>query len=123
MANRILPGYNMPVGEKIDLIIDHDGPSSYTNSGVFSTSGETLNASDIGLGGLEMVNAGMLSSDGLNFVQITPTNQSTSTTAVGTGGNALTSVKIHWYVLASGAEVANGTNLSAKSIRLHIRGV
>jgi hypothetical protein len=119
-ANRVLPGYTMPVGAKYEIIIDHDGPGSYNNTGTFATSGEIINAADIGIGGFELVSDQTLSSDGLNYVLIQLPNQSTS---VEPQGNALPTARIHWYVTATNAEVANAVNLAGKSVRLQIRGV
>jgi hypothetical protein len=118
MANRILPGYLMPVGEKLELVVDHDGPASYVNTGTFSSSGEIINASDFGLGGFELCQIDALSSDGLNYGYVVLNGQSTSV-----GGNAVPTATIHWYVLATNVEVANAQNLSTKSLRLQIRGV
>ena len=119
MANRILPGYVMPVGDKYEVVVDHDGPASYNNTGTPATSGETINASDLGLGGIELCQVDALSSDGLNYVLVTIVGQSTS----GNVGNAVTSVTLRWFVVATNAEVANTVNLSGKSVRLQIRGV
>jgi hypothetical protein len=118
MANRILPGYVNVIGDKYEVILDRDGPASYVNTGTFATSGDVLYASDFGLGGFEVVQADALSSDGLNFGWIFLPGQSTSV-----GGNAVPTAVIHWYVLATNAEVANGVALNTKSIRLQIRGV
>lgn len=117
MANRILPGYMMPNGAKYDLIVDHDGPSSYAGG---ASGGETINASDFGLGGIETIEIPMLSNDSLTSAIATLTGQSIST---GNIGNAVTQAKIRYFVVATGAEVANAVDLSAKSFRLQIRGV
>jgi hypothetical protein len=119
-VNRVIPGYTQPVGAKYELIVDHDGPASYNNTGTFATSGEVLNASDFGFGGFETVDPQGLSSDGLNYVWIQLPNQSTSADNI---GNAVPTCRIHWYVAATNAEVANTVNLAGKSIRLQIRAV
>lgn len=119
MANRILPGYVTSLGAKYEIIVDHDGPASYNNTGTGLTSGETINASDFGLGGIELIQADSISSDGVNTVYPTIINQSTS----GPQGNAVPTATLRWFVTATGAEVANAVNLSGKSIRLQIRGV
>jgi hypothetical protein len=116
MANRPLPGYPQPVGAKYEMVFDHDGPASYNNTGVTLTSGETINASDVGFGGIEYAEADGVSSDGLNYCYIMYLNQSTSGS-----GNALPSFVVRWFVLATGAEVANAVNLSTKSIRIRLR--
>src|ERR1700678_2878105 len=118
MANRILPGYLTQISDKLEVVVDHDGPASYNNTGTFATSGETINASDFGLGGFELVQIDALSSDGLNYGYVVLVGQSTSV-----GGNAVPTAVIHWYVLATNVEVANAQNLSTKSLRLQIRGV
>lgn len=114
MANRIVSDEIW--GKQHIIIIDHDGPASYTNSGVFSTSGETVNASDLGVGGFDFVDEITLSSDGLNTVEIAFPSISTS----GNFGDAQTKFTVHWFVAASGAEVANAVNLSTKAVRLRL---
>src|SRR5882762_1898866 len=104
-------------GAKYELVVDHDGPSSYAG-GVGN--GEVVLASDFGLGGIELCQVDALSSDGLNYAYVTLTGQSTK---AGITADAVASLKIRWYVLATNAEVANATDLSGKSIRLQIRGV
>src|SRR5712672_1081935 len=108
MANKILPGYIMQVGSKLEVVIDHDGPASYANVVVNAGLGDVINAADLGMGGFEDVNVDGLSSDGLNYVYATPVN--------GGSGNAVPSIQLRWIVLATSAEVANAVNLSTKSI-------
>ena len=120
MANRFLDGYVLQVADKLEIVVDHDGPASYVNTNTFATSGEVINASDFGLGGFELVQVDALSSDGLNYAYVVLSGQSTSTGVKGTLGTQAT---IHWYVLSTNVEVANAVNLSTKSIRLQIRGV
>ena len=117
MPNRPMAGYPQPVGAKYEMVIDHDGPASYNNTGVTLTSGETINASDLGFGGIEYAEADAVSSDGVNYVYVMNLNQSTS----GPMANALPSVVLRWFVLATGLEVANAVNLSGKSIRVRLR--
>lgn len=129
MANRILAGYVMPLGDKYDMVVDHDGPASYTNSGTFATSGDQINASDFGLGGFEYIEVDGLSSDGVNAVQIVlgatvagATNLQPAPTT--SPGPVVTTAVIHWYTTPSSAtEVSNLTNLSTKYVRIRIRGV
>jgi hypothetical protein len=110
-GNKILPGYLFQLGGgKNAMCWDHPGPASYVNSGTYSTSGETINAIDLGLGGFDGVWAAGDSADGLYFVVLIPKN--------GGDGNAIPSYTVHWFVRASGAEVANTTNLSASLVRL-----
>jgi hypothetical protein len=114
MANRVIS--NSVQGVKHILVVDHDGPASYNNTGVFTTSGETINASDFGYGGFEFVDEISLSSDQLNTVLIVLPGQSTT----GNFGDARPTAVIHWFVQVGGAEVGNGIPLSGKSIRLRL---
>jgi hypothetical protein len=131
MAIRSLAGYPQPVGEKYETYVDIDGPVSYANTGTFATSGQQLNASDLGFGGLESVETLTdASSDGVNgFIVVLgatvagATNLSKAPPA-GSPGDVAQSAVIHWYTGPSlGAEVANGVNLSGKYIRLRVRAV
>ena len=115
MANRALPGYEMPVGVKKEITLDHDGPASYSNIVVNAGTGDVITAADIGMGGIETVDVDSLSSDGLNYVWVEYIN--------GGNGNAVPSIRLRWIVLSSNAEVGNTVNLSSKSIRLRFRGV
>ena len=130
MGIRVLAGYPQQVGEKIEAIVDIDGPSSYGNTGTFATSGQQINASDFGLGGFEMIGTDNLSADGVNAVQIVlgatvaGTKDIATAPPAGSPGDVAKTAVIHWYTTpASSAEVANGTNLSGKYVRLQIRGV
>jgi hypothetical protein len=115
MGNNFLAGYASPFADKIELVFDHAGPASYVNSGTFNTSGDIINASDLGIGGIEYVDIDGLSSDNLDYIWVEYRG--------GGYGNALASVVLHWFVLATAAEVANGVNLSAKTVRVKVRGV
>lgn len=113
MANRILPGYELQIGDKLEVVVDHDGPASYSNVVVNAGTGDVINALDLGRGGIEDINCDALSSDGLNYIIAFYTG--------GYNGNAAPSVSLRWYVLSTNAEVANTVNLSGKSVRLRIR--
>lgn len=126
MAFRFLPGYPYP-NEKggIEIIFDLDGPASYNNTGVFNTSGQQLNASDLGIGGFEDIGSDMLSSDGVNVVEVvlgaTTAGATNLQPAPGSGQPAIVPVTavLHWFTnVTRSAEVANTTNLSTKYIRL-----
>jgi len=119
VANRILPGYPQDVGAKKEVVFDHDGPASYNNTGTPLTSGETINATDLGAGGIDYCETDSLSSDGLNYAYVMILSQSTS----GNWGNIVQSIVIRWFVVATGAEVANAVNLSTKSIRIRLRTI
>src|SRR5882724_6924160 len=110
MPNTILPGYMTEISNKYELIVDHTGPVLYV------AGGETINASDFGLGGIETVSADGLSSPGLNGVAVVLSSVASPT------GSALKSVKLKWFTTATMVTEASG-NLSAQTIRLQIRGV
>jgi hypothetical protein len=52
-GNQPLAGYPQPVGAKIEKVFDHTGPSSYTQFATPTTGGDVINASDLGIGGIE----------------------------------------------------------------------
>jgi len=109
MANATVVGTPTPIGNFWLVQVDHTGPASYNNTGTFATSGETLNATDLGFGGIVNVD-GMVSNDGVNFIGV----------ASPVGNPApLASVALHWYTM-NGTEVTNATNLSTKTVRLQI---
>lgn len=121
MANRILPGYSTPMGDKILIHLDHDGPSSYTRVtvGTTPTGADIINASDIGVGGFDNLD-GMTDSTGRFYILAIPIG--------GGGGNAVTQIMLVWFSLVTATvggqsqtantEVAAGTNLSAFSVRV-----
>jgi hypothetical protein len=111
MARSPLLGYETEWANKKVMCIDVTGPASYVNTGTFSTSGHAMNASDFGWGGFDFVSA-MISSDGLDIGYV----------ASGTAGVSFSTFNLHWFVIATGAEVANGVDLSAKTIRLLLIG-
>jgi hypothetical protein len=130
-----LPGYPCP-NEKggYDWMGDVDGPTSYINTGTFNTSGQQLNAADFGFGGFEIVDAPALSSDGVNDITLVVgattagATQLSPSPGAGQPGAAVASAVIHWYTAVRGVgsnptEVTNGTNLSAKTVRLRIAAV
>jgi hypothetical protein len=130
MANRILAGYMSPNdSNKYEMLVDHDGPASYVNTNTFATSGEQINAADFGLGGFEDVGCDMLSSDGVNVVEVVlgatvagATNMQPAPT--NPPGAVFTTAVLHWYTTPSrGTEVTNGTALNGKYVRLRIIGV
>ena len=93
-ATGIAPGLNIAIN-------DMPGPASYVTGGVL------VSASVIGLNTVKWVNSMDLSSDGVNFVRV-----------ISVAGLGQKQFKVLWFVNATGAEVANATNLSAKSVRM-----
>ena len=123
MANRFLPSYPHALGHGItEAIFEHDGPASYSNVATNSGTGDVINASDItgnaGALGISFVDSLGLSSDGLNycFVEYAPFGA-----AAGNSGLTVAQARLRWIVLSTNAEVANGVNLSGKSVRLQVR--
>ena len=133
MANRILAGYVAPNdSNKYEMLVDHDGPASYVNTGTLNTSGDQINASDFGLGGFEVIGADVLSSDSVNEVVVAlgatvAGATSLAPTPAASPGPVVTTAVLHWFTglrgIGGAVEVANGVNLSGKYIRLRIVGV
>jgi hypothetical protein len=115
-TQKCIAGYVQPVGAKLETLWDVSGPTSYANTATFATSGQTCLTGDFGLGGVETVFAQSLSNDGLYTCLILLVAQSVN-------AGASKSFVIHWFVQATGAEVANAVDLSASFFRLRIRGV
>lgn len=109
MADQILPGYQTYFGNKIKICFDHQGPASYT------TGGETLGVSGLNIGGIESVDSISSSISG-TYVARWLFNANAL-------GEPFQTYKLQWFVLATGAEVGSGVNLSAEYIRLSITGV
>jgi hypothetical protein len=120
--NQPLPGYPQPWGDKIHMVWDHYGPTSYVAYSASTGVGDIINASDLGFGGLEFVNHAIwnsYSNSGNYIVQAMLTKASDAP-----NGGAATRVTIQWFTVASGAfsakstEVTAATNLSAEYVRL-----
>lgn len=128
MPNRFLAGYPAPNdAAKIDIIVDHDGPVSYVNSGSFVTSGDQIFASDFGVGGFEDVGSDMMSNDGVNVVEVVLGQNIALGTFMGSPGGIQQPGPIsplavlHWFTSPTrGTEVTNGTPLNTKFVRLRI---
>lgn len=130
MANRILAGYVAPNdSNKYELLVDHDGPALYTNTGTFGTSGEQINASDFGIGAFEDIGADMCSTDGTSEIIIVPGATTAGATNIATApatspGPLFTTAVLHWFQTGSrNTEQPNNTVLSGKYVRLRIIGV
>jgi len=118
MANTILAGYEMQVGDKIEVICDHTGPVAYSNVITNAGAGDVVNASDFNRGGIEDIAVDAVAASG-NFAVVVYVAKMKA-------GAAVPSVILRWYNLsqttgATTSEVANGTNLSAESVRLQMR--
>jgi len=98
-----------PLGEVFAGGYTLPGPASYNNTGVFATSGALLTARAFGL----------LSSIKFIFPEIATISGTFFIRALRSGtGVGVATVRVHWYVFATGVEVANTFNLSAESIRI-----
>lgn len=118
MANKILPGYEMPLGDKLLVIFDHVGPKSYLNVSTASHAGDVVKASDLNRGGFDSISTQVVISTSGNYAVRVYSSK-------GGGGNAVPSVQLRWFSYpaasttgALGAEVADTTDLSAETVRL-----
>lgn len=121
LGNTILPGYEMPLGDKLLTHFDHTGPASYVQvvTGTTPTGGDQINALDLGRGGFDNCDV-MMDTTGQFYALVIPLN--------GGNGNAIPSVILKWFSAVTatvggksqtaGSEVAAGTNLSTFSLRI-----
>lgn len=110
MSNTMLTGYPHTTGGQVWAVMDHSGPTSYT------TGGETLTTFTLRLPGIDFIslpNPAVTISGNYTVSIIYPS---------GYKGIPLPSVTMKWYVVATGLEVANGTNLSSELIRIQAIG-
>ena len=127
MANTIVPGYEMQVGNKNVTVFDHFGPAAYVVSGIAgpaSLGNDVINASDLGMGCFDTFEADDLDSTGQLYVFVQIIN--------GNSGNAVPSVRLIWYsrvtatvggqAQTAGLEVVVNTNLSAIAMRCRAWG-
>ena len=121
VGNRPLPGYPMPLGEKIQVDFDHTGPASYTQFATPATGGDVIKANGGGLnfGGFDDISSGVVDTTG-QFIAYPIMN-------LGGYGNAVPQVIIVYYSLVTatvggqaqtvGTQVVAATNLSTFSFR------
>ena len=119
LGNTILPGYEMPMGNKILINFDHAGPASYVQFATPATGGDVIRASDINKGGFDNVDT---------TVDTTGQIACYAIHNLGGYGNAVTSVILVYYALVSatlggqaqtiGTQIVAGTNLSTFSFRI-----
>ena len=103
----ILDGYPQSVGAKIQYVVDHAGPTSYT------TGGEAYVASNLGCGGFDKVTGGS------SFAAVGPNGTTYSVSATypaGSQGQGTPTVQLVWST--GGSEVGAGTNLNGVYVRL-----
>src|SRR5512146_2237633 len=126
MAHAPLYGYPAPsFRDKLTEVIDIQGPSSYVNG-----TGQIIYPSLLGWGGFDAViglNSGRISvSSDVYVVALSHSGTYYATFRIPTTvtpGQAAKSVTVKWYVVATGAEVNNATDLDAEYIRALFIGV
>lgn len=97
-------GYATPVAQKALAVWNETGPSSYATGGYTITLPQTL----VGLRGIDWVSGGLDSTAGYEAIA-GPTS---------TGATGAVTFTVLWRVANTGAEVGNGTDLSAKHVRM-----
>lgn len=118
MANVIsnLQGYETIFGNKKAMVLDRACTASYN-----TTTGDVLNASDIGWGGIDWANVlGTRVETASGTYYGIARQVGTSTTNPGLTN---TSLAIHMYTTSSATEVGSAANLSAETLRLFLVGV
>ncbi len=115
MADTLIKGFPQSDGGKIESVIDHTGPASYTqvSTGTSPTGGDQVSAATFGMKYIEELTATMD-----NTGVYIPLAFKSGTDALG----AATWI-LRWFTAATMAEVAGATNLSASHVRLHAIGV
>lgn len=104
-------GFADVFGGKLFNTIDYSGPAAYNNTGTPSTSGDTMDPKFFGFGNtIETFVNGSTDQTGVYIVVAEPTN------------NGVTAWKLRWFTLSGMTEVANGTNLSGKTVKLSAIG-
>lgn len=104
-------GYPQPLGTKKTAIIEHAGPTSYTqfNTGN-QTGGDIVPTAAFGMSNLEKVEGGM-DTTGAFFV---------APVKIGLGAQAF--VSLIWFTASGMTQVAGATNLSTKIVALRAVG-
>jgi len=113
-------GFPTSFGNKRVSIFETVGPASYTQYTAPSTGGQTLQGlPDAGVKIIDQA-YGAVSADGLHRAEVVQIEQST------VGGVAVgdTQIRLKWYVVATGAEVAAMVDLSTvgKTVRILVIG-
>jgi hypothetical protein len=121
MARKNAVGYPTVMGNMKVGVWTHTGPTSYTQVAVATppTGGDSLSAAELlaqgGLKYADWVTAPMGSDNGQYEVAVIPIDgNSQASTGILPSRNFV----LRWLVSATGAEVAPGTNLSARTVKL-----
>ena len=94
------------------FMVDHYGPASYVTGGESWPQQSTFGGpNSAGLNGVNWVNGGITEDGTYRVVPVT-----------GGGGSKKGQIKLVWYVVATGAQVAAAVNLSASHLRLLVLG-
>lgn len=115
---RPLDGYPTSWGSSRASVFPHAGPTLYQRVNLGSPStvpvsdGDTVEAVEAGMKYFDIV-LGSLTDSSLYEVQSIPVAQSDEMS-----GAQTTTYKLRWVVVATGAEVADGVDLSAEIVRL-----
>ena len=117
MANNPVQGFPDVWGKHSVTVVEHNGPASYV------TGGETASLKTPAFGGSTTVGTRGFAyvAGGADYsatYRVDPVYSSANTPNAGIR-NAVT---LKWTVIATGAEVANATNLSAFTVRLLVVG-
>ena len=125
MSRQSIPvdGYPAPGADAIKEVWrgDHWGPGNNANTGNYLTGGYNLNASALGMAGIEVAAVSALSQSGNYFARIIyPANFSANTEV---RAPTYSYVKVLWYVASNSNEVGNNTDLSAEVVRLSAIGI
>jgi hypothetical protein len=109
-----LPDFPQAIGNRMVSLIDHKGPASYAAlaPGTPPTGGDVLTAAECGMKFISAV-SGQVDSTGTYTAEATET--------VGSQGE-VTQVRLCWFVIATGLQVAGAVNLSGSSMRLIVWG-
>jgi hypothetical protein len=117
-------------GGKIKQLFDHSGPASYGNIGTSSGTGDVINASDLSMGGFDMVNDvafGYYTFSGTYFVKVFTSSSGTTPAVSPATGSAFSKFILQWFTTSApfgavSTEVTNATNLSAETVRIELVG-
>jgi len=117
-----LPGYPVPVSNKIENRGDFFGTSNY------QAGGELIVPATYGMTAIESVQFTNFAFSGNYYAQVIYPNNPNSTELQATAfqsasNNNNLNVQVKWLIAANNAQVANNTNLAAEGIRVHIVGV
>lgn len=114
MADTLVKGFPVTIGGKQYSVIDHTGPTSYTQvtPGNPPTGGDIVTAAAFGLKAIEMMEVTM---DNTATYDPDPCLAQTDILP-------RTQITLRWFAASGRAEVAGATNLSASHVRIDAIG-